>query len=136
MVVVVLVVVLVVMLDVCWCGGFFLACRNIGRFFDHSFPACFFFFFFFLKWRLVRIHSLGQVQSTVAQRAETTIAKSSLTMWMYETQSNVTALLAYRPPAVSLVLSLGRQREHVPLVPNFKLALTCDRQKKTLDNLL
>ena len=39
-------------------------------------------FFFFVKWRLGRTHwfySLGQDQSTVAQRAETTVAKCSLT---------------------------------------------------------
>ena len=38
--------------------------------------------FIFLKWRLVRahlFHTLGQDQSTVAQRAETRIAERSLT---------------------------------------------------------
>ena len=37
--------------------------------------------FFFFKWRLARanIHSLGQDQSTVAQRAETTVTECSLT---------------------------------------------------------
>ena len=38
--------------------------------------------FFFLKWRLARahkFHSLGQDQSTVAQRAETTVTEFSLT---------------------------------------------------------
>ena len=42
--------------------------------FDSAFPACAFFSFSF-KWRLARVHlfhSLGQNQSTVAQRAETT----------------------------------------------------------------
>ena len=48
--------------------------RIFGRMFDHSFPACVF-FFFFLKWR----HSLGQDQSTVAERAETTVAECFLT---------------------------------------------------------
>ena len=46
----------------------------------HSPPAHF--TFFFLKWRLARahlFHSLGQDQSTVAQRAETTVAECSLT---------------------------------------------------------
>ena len=41
-----------------------------------------FFFFFFLKWRLVQahlFHSLCQDQSTVAQQAETTVAKCSPT---------------------------------------------------------
>ena len=27
-------------------GGFFLACKDFGRMFDNSFPACAFFFFF------------------------------------------------------------------------------------------
>ena len=39
-------------------------------------------FFFFLKWRSARahqLHSLSQEQSTVAQRAETTVAERSLT---------------------------------------------------------
>ena len=47
---------------------------------DNSFPACAFFFFF--QWRLARahlLHSLGQDQSTVAQRGETTEAECSLT---------------------------------------------------------
>ena len=30
-------------------GGFFLACEDLGRMFDNSFPVCVFFFFF--KWR-------------------------------------------------------------------------------------
>ena len=51
--------------------------------FDHlSTPALFFFFAFFFKWMLVRAHqfrSLCQDQSTVAQRAETTVAECSLT---------------------------------------------------------
>ena len=47
-----------------------------GRLFDDtSRPALFFFFF---KWRLTRaLHALGQYQSTVAQRAETTVARVS-----------------------------------------------------------
>ena len=36
-------------------GGFLLACEDLGRMFDHSFPVCAF-FFFFLKWRLARAH--------------------------------------------------------------------------------
>ena len=53
--------------------------------FDNSFPACAVFFplfFFFLKWRLARahlFHSLGQDQSTVAQRAKTTVTETFLT---------------------------------------------------------
>ena len=41
----------------------------------NSFPACAFFFFF--QWRLA--DSLGLDQSTVAQRAETTVIECSLT---------------------------------------------------------
>ena len=35
-------------------GGFFLACEDLGRMFNHSFPAYVFFFLFFFKWRLSR----------------------------------------------------------------------------------
>ena len=64
-------------------GGFFLMCEDFGRMFNNSFPArtFFLFFFFFLKWRLAcahLFHSLGQDQSTVAQRAETTVTEHSL----------------------------------------------------------
>ena len=31
---------------VCGGGGVFLACEDLGRTFNHSFPACIFFFFF------------------------------------------------------------------------------------------
>ena len=64
-------------------GGFFLACEDFGRMFDNLFPACVFFFFF--KWRLARalfFHSLGQDQSTVAPRAESTVTECSLTSYM------------------------------------------------------
>ena len=40
---------------------------------------------FFLKWRLARVHwfhSLGQDQSTVAQRVETTVAECALTSYV------------------------------------------------------
>ena len=60
---------------------FFLARADFGRMFDKSFPACAFLFLFF-KWRLGRVHlfhSLGQGQSTAAQRIETTAAECSLT---------------------------------------------------------
>ena len=33
-------------------GGFFLACEDLGRMFNHSFPACTLFFLLFFKWRL------------------------------------------------------------------------------------
>ena len=36
-------------------SGFFLACEDLGRMFDHSTPACAF-FSFFLKWKLARSH--------------------------------------------------------------------------------
>ena len=53
----------------------------------HSLPALFVvvvavFLFFLFKWRLARahaFHSLCQDQSTVAQRAGTTVAESSMT---------------------------------------------------------
>ena len=53
--------------------------------FHHSFPACGFLlllFCFVLKWRIARAHlflSLGQDQTTVAQRVETTVTKCFLT---------------------------------------------------------
>ena len=62
------------------CGSF-LACEDVGRMFQHSILA-YVFYFFFPKWRLARahlFHSLGQDQSTLAQRAETTVAECSLT---------------------------------------------------------
>ena len=48
----------------------------------HSLPSL----FVLLKWRLAHVHqfhSLGQDKSTVAQRAETTVAKCSLTSCMW-----------------------------------------------------
>ena len=68
-------------------GGVFLTCEDFGKMFNHSFPACtfFLFLFFFFKWRLARahqFHSLGQDQSTLAQRAETTVAEYFLTSCM------------------------------------------------------
>ena len=80
--------------------GFFPACKDFGRMFDHSFLTCAFYFFlifffnsfclfvfcFLLKWRLARahkFHSSCQDQSTVTQRAETTVAESSLTGWVW-----------------------------------------------------
>ena len=43
-------------------AGFFLACEDFWRMFDHSFPACVFVVvvvsvvFFFFNWRLARAH--------------------------------------------------------------------------------
>ena len=77
-------------------GGFFVASEDFGRMFDNLFPASafsffffsffFLFFFFFNKWRLDRahlFHFLGQDQSTVAQRAETTVTECSLTSYVW-----------------------------------------------------
>ena len=66
-------------------GGFFLLCEDFGRIFHNSFTACAL-FLFFLKWRLACtnwFHSLGQDQSTVAQRAETTMTECSLTSYVW-----------------------------------------------------
>ena len=64
-------------------GGFSLASED---FWENVRPLIsrlrFFSFLFFSKWRLARahkFHSLCQDQSTVAQRAETTVAECSLT---------------------------------------------------------
>ena len=65
-------------------GGFFLMCKDLGRMFDDSFPACAF-LNSILKWRLARanwFHSLCQNQSTVAQWAETTVTECSLTSYV------------------------------------------------------
>ena len=58
-----------------------LVCDDLGRKIDHSFPACAFLLFFFKVENTSRtlIPLLGQDQSTVAQRAETTVAQRSLT---------------------------------------------------------
>ena len=57
--------------------------RGFGEMFNHLFPTCASFLsFFFPKWRLAHVHyfhSLCQDQSTVAQRAETTVAECFLT---------------------------------------------------------
>ena len=37
-------------------GGFFFACKDLGRMFDCSFPTCAFRLFVCLKWRLARTH--------------------------------------------------------------------------------
>ena len=62
-------------------GGFSSLAR-IWEQFDNSSPPARFIFSFFFKVRLTRahyFHSLGQDQSTVAQRAETTVAEYTLT---------------------------------------------------------
>ena len=61
-------------------GDIFLACEDFGEgSVSHSLLD-----FFFLRWRLAhdacQFHSLGQDQSTVAQRAEVSVDKCSL-MW-------------------------------------------------------
>ena len=63
-----------------WCGGFFLACEDFGENVRQFIPRLRFFSFFLLKWRLARahlFHSLDQDQSTVDQRAETTVTVRS-----------------------------------------------------------
>ena len=59
------------------------AYEDFGRKFDNSFPACAFFtFFFFLKWDQLPhmiFFFLGKDQSTVAHRAETSVAECFLT---------------------------------------------------------
>ena len=59
-------------------GGFFLASEDYGRMFDYSFTACSLFSFFFIA-HTHKFISSGQLQSKVAQQAETTVAKCSLT---------------------------------------------------------
>ena len=68
-------------------GGLFLACEDFGRMFDNLFSASalfFFFLFFFCYFSEVEISSrtliplFGQDQSTVTQRAETTVTECSL----------------------------------------------------------
>ena len=61
-------------------GGFFPRLPRLG---ENVLPfiARLRFFFFFRKWRLARLHYFhffGQDQSTVAQRAETTVAERPL----------------------------------------------------------
>ena len=56
--------------------------RNVPPFISRLRIYLFILFFIFLKWRLARahqFHSFCQDQSTVAQRAETTVAECSLT---------------------------------------------------------
>ena len=66
----------------CECGsGFFLACEDFWGRFDESLLACAFLFACLFKWRSVyarQFHSFGQDQSTVVQRAETTVDERSL----------------------------------------------------------
>ena len=59
-------------------GGFFLDCKDFGRMFDHSFPACTFFFFILRLACTHYFHFLGQDWSTVVECAEMTVAKCSL----------------------------------------------------------
>ena len=59
----------------CVDDGFVLVGDEFGRMFHHSFPACALLLLLFRKWRLPCAHlfySLGQDQSTVAERTETT----------------------------------------------------------------
>ena len=70
-------------------GGFFLVCDDLGMrvlsLMNHS-PACAF-FSFFCKWRSVQAHQFhftGQYQCIVAQWAEITVDKHSLTSCMWD----------------------------------------------------
>ena len=66
-------------------GALFLACEVLGKMFDDSFPRPALLFFFF-QWRSARahwFHSSCQGQSTVALRAETTVAECSLTSCLW-----------------------------------------------------
>ena len=60
-------------------GGFFLACEDLGRMFDHSFPARAFFVPEVEISSRTLISLLRQEQYTVAQRAEPIVAEYSLT---------------------------------------------------------
>ena len=65
---------------IAWIMAFSSLARILGE--RNSFPAC----AFFLKWgssRTHRFHFLRQDQSTVAQRAKTTVAECSLTSCMW-----------------------------------------------------
>ena len=49
-----------------WCGGFFFACKDFGRMYDKSFPACAFFFFFKVEIssrKLIPLFGPGSVHS-------------------------------------------------------------------------
>ena len=75
-------------------AGIFSLAGIFGEHFDDLFPTCAFFFKCSFKkkkkkkqWRSARAHHfhfvLGQGQSTVAQRTETTVAEYSLTFWVH-----------------------------------------------------
>ena len=56
--------------------AFSLTGEDFGRMFDNPFPTCAFCVCVcvcVVNWRLARAHLFGQDQSTVAQRAETTV---------------------------------------------------------------
>ena len=63
-------------------GGLFPRLQGFGEDFRPFIPPYAFFVVVFFKWRLARanyFHSLGQDQSTVVQRVETTVTECSLT---------------------------------------------------------
>ena len=63
-------------------GGSFITCEDLWRMFDHLFPVCALVFFFFFEVEIssrTLILFSCQDLSTVAQRAETTVAECSLT---------------------------------------------------------
>ena len=91
-----MIVIMVALVPKLYCDdddGFFFTLKDFGRIFHcliiHSLPVHLIFFFFFLKRRLAHaryFHSSGQDQSTVAQRAETTVA------WVFPDKLHVSRL--------------------------------------------
>ena len=98
--------------------GFFLACEDFGEGFDNSPPALFF-FFFLSGDRLAHtnFNFLGQDQSAVAQRAETTVAECSWT-------SCVWAHFPYRSPHY-ISTALSAHSDFVELKVCACLGVTC-----------
>ena len=64
--------------------GFFLACEDFFGESSDSFPTCHFFFFNWRSAQTHKFHFLGQDQSTVTQRAETTVAECFLISGNYK----------------------------------------------------
>ena len=84
----------------------------------HSLPMLFLLFFF--RWRLTctcSFHSIGQNQSTVAQRAEMTVAKCSLTSCV-SAHSDFAGSRVYACLGVPAICTFGRVTRvfYMPLV--------------------
>ena len=100
-------------IDLWW--WFFLACKDFGTMFDHSFPACAF-FLFLLICRLARtpsFHSLGQDQSTVAQKAEMTATECSQMSCVWAHFLIGSHIVPGQPHSQSTPTSLGQGCMHV-----------------------